>query len=318
MALDEASQAIVAAAAAAGRKPLIESTVEEARAMSGMSRDLYGPGPDMERIENVVVDGVDGSFPVRVLVPPGQVQGLIVYFHGGGWVLGDLDDFETLAKTVAARAQCAVVMVDYRMAPEHRFPAAANDAYAALLWAAGRCDQIAGRTVPLITLGESAGGNLSAVVAQRARDEHGPHIALQIMIYPVTDWNPQTGSYLDPANKLLLTRDGMLWFWDHYVPDESDRHHPHASPLRAADLSGLPPALVLTAEHDVLADEGAAYAQAMRKAGVEVDFEVMAGQMHGFFTMVNILPGSAAAIERVGAAIDRRLASLAEPAGERG
>lgn len=318
MALDEASRAVIAAAAAAGRKPLAESTPDEARAMSGLNRDIYGPGPDMASVSDDVVHGVDGSFPVRVLVPPGELQGLIVYCHGGGWVLGDIDDFTTLAKLVAVRARCAVVMVDYRMAPEHRFPTAVNDAWAALQWAYERREQIVGRDAPLIVAGESAGGNLAAVLALRARDESGPPIALQVLIYPVTDFDPDNTSYLDPENKLLLSREAMLWFWDHYVPDVADRRHPHASPLRADDLSGLAPALVLTAEHDVLSDEGAAYAAALAEAGVPVDFEQVAGQMHGFFTMVNIVPGSAAAIERVGAAIDRALADETAATSGRG
>lgn len=318
MALDEASRAVIAAAAAAGRKPLAESTPEEARALSGANRAIYGPGPDMASIADEVVHGVDGSFPVRVLVPPGEVQGLIVYSHGGGWVLGDIDDFTTLAKLVAVRSRCAVVMVDYRLAPEHPFPTAINDAWAALQWAHERCAQIVGREVPLIVAGESAGGNLSAVLALRARDGGGPPIALQVLIYPVTDFDPHNTSYLDPDNKLLLSREAMLWFWDQYVPDAADRRHPDVSPLRAEDLAGLPPALVLTAEHDVLSDEGAAYAAALAEAGVPVDFEQMAGQMHGFFTMVNIVPGSAAAIERVGSAIDRALAGETAAASGRG
>ncbi|MDR1999483.1 MAG: alpha/beta hydrolase, partial [Frankiaceae bacterium] len=270
MALDEASRAVIAAAAAAGRKPLAESTPAEARAMSGANRAVYGPGPDMASISDETVPSTGGSFGVRVLVPPGEVQGLILYCHGGGWVLGDLDNFTTLAKLVAVRARCAVVMVDYRLAPEHRFPTAVEDAWAALRWADERRAQIAGREVPLIVAGESAGGNLSAVLALRARDEDGPQIALQVLIYPATDFDPDNASHLDPENQLLLSRAGMLWFWDHYVPDPADRHHPHASPLRAPDLSRLPPALVLTAEHDVLSDEGAAYARALAAAGVPV------------------------------------------------
>lgn len=316
MALDEASQAVIAAAAAAGRKPLAESTPEEARALSGANRAVYGPGPRMASVADEVVRGEDGPVRVRVLVPPGDPQGVIVYSHGGGWVLGDLDDFTTLAKLMAVRSRCAVVMVDYRLAPEHPFPAAVNDAWAALRWAHEHSPRIVGRPVPLIVAGESAGGNLSAVLALRARDENGPPIALQALIYPVTDCDTGTASYLDPRNALLLSRDAMLWFWDQYAPDAADRAHPHASPLRAPDLAGLPPALVLTAEHDVLSDEGAAYAAVLADAGVPVEFEQMAGQMHGFLTMVNIVPGSAAAIERIGAAIDGALAG--QPAARRG
>ncbi len=155
--------------------------------------------------------------------------------------------------------------------------------------------------------GDSAGGNLAAVVAQRARDENGPAIALQVLVYPATDSDLDNGSYRDPDNQLLLTRDAMVWFWDHYAPDPASRANPDASPLRAADLSGLPPALVLTAEYDVLRDEGEAYAERLRQAGVPVEFRRFEGQMHVFFTLVNVLPASAEALDLVAAAVGRSL-----------
>jgi acetyl esterase len=288
----------------AGGRPLHELTPVEARALGGALGELSGAGPAMERVDEVTLDSDDGgTFRVRILVPTGSPRAVIVYYHGGGWVIGALDEFDTLGRELARRTNCTVVLVDYRLAPEHRYPAAARDAYTALKWVAGDL----GRDLPVIVAGDSAGGNLSAVVAQRSRDENGPAIALQVLVYPVTDCDLDNTSYGDPANQLMLTRDSMVWFWDHYAPDPVARANPEASPLRAADLSGLPPAVVLTAEHDVLRDEGEAYAERLRQAGVPVRFQRFDGQMHGFFTMVNVLPGSAAALALVTEAIDGSL-----------
>jgi acetyl esterase len=164
--------------------------------------------------------------------------------------------------------------------------------------------------LPIIVAGDSAGGNLSAVVARRARDQHGPAIALQVLVYPVTDANLDTASYTDPANQLLLSRDSMAWFWDHYVPDHARRSEPDASPLQASDLAHLPPALVITAEHDVLRDEGEAYAAALEAAGVPVTLTRYAGQMHGFFTVL-VLPTGAQAIDQIADFIEAHLFATA-------
>ena len=185
---------------------------------------------------------------------------MIVYLHGGGWATGSLDEYDTLARKLAERTGCAVVLVDYRLAPEHPFPAAADDVWVAVQWAGSHLEQLAGKRVPLLVAGDSAGGNLAAVVVQRAHAHKGPPIAMQVLIYPVTDCVMETASYLDPANQLLVTRDSVRWFWDLYVPDAARREHPSVSPMRAVDLSGLPPAVVLTAEYDVVRDEGEAYA----------------------------------------------------------
>jgi acetyl esterase len=240
---------------------------------------------------------------VRVLLPPQGARGVILYLHGGGWVIGAIDEFETMARKLAERTSCAVVLPDYRLAPEFRYPTAVDDCYAALEWTASRTDEITGRSgAPLIVAGDSAGGNLAAVVARRARDRNGPKIALQVLIYPVTDADFDRPSYLDPDNQLILTRDAMVWFWDHYLPDAARRTEPDASPLHARDLSGLPPAVVLTAEHDVLRDEGEAYAERLQEAGVPVDQRRHAGQMHGFFTFL-LLPGSERGFQQVVKAI---------------
>ena len=223
-------------------------------------------------------------------------------------MIGALDEFDTLARQIVDRTGAAVALVDYRLAPEHRYPVAAQDAWAALRWADAHLEELAGARVPLIVAGDSAGGNLSAVVAQQAKASGGPDISLQVLVYPVTDADLDNASYTDPANQLLLSRDAMIWFWDHYAPDPQDRENLDASPLRAADLSGLPPAVVLTAEYDPLRDEGEAYADKLRAAGVPVQHQRFAGQMHAFFTMVNVLPGAADGLDYVVGHIDRHLA----------
>jgi len=310
MALDEATTRLLAQLAESGARPLHEMTPEEARAFMAGLRESHVPGPEMARVDDAVVTVADGSFPVRVLVPDDSPRAVIVYYHGGGWVIGDIDGFDTLGRVLARRTGCAVVLVDYRKAPEHRYPTAVEDSWAALRWVSERVDEIAGARVPLIVAGDSAGGNLSAIMALRARDRGGPGIALQVLVYPVTDCDLNTASYTDPANQLLLSRDTMIWFWDHYAPDPSSRENPDASPLRAADLSGLPPAVVLTAEYDVLRDEGEAYAERLREAGVPVRHRRFDGQMDGFFPMVNVLPGSAAGIDYVVEAVEKRLTEL--------
>lgn len=308
MALDEATAGFLTQLAESGAKPLHELTPEEARGFTAMLRELYGPGPDVDKVYDVELPTDDGhSFTVRVLVPAGEIRALIVYYHGGGWVIGNIDEYDHLARALANGLHAAVVNVDYRLAPEHRYPAAADDAWTALQWAHTQAAEIAGGPVPLIVMGDSAGGNLSAVVAQKARDAGGPELAAQVLIYPVTDADLDNGSYSDPANQLMLTREGMVWFWDHYAPDQASRANPDASPLQAADLAGLAPAIVLTAEHDVLREEGEAYAERLRAAGVPVVHRRFPGQMHGFFPMVNVLPGSADGIAYVTEQLGRQI-----------
>ena len=200
-------------------------------------------------------------------------------------------------------------MPDYRLAPEYRFPTAVDDSWAALGWAAEYAAELAGGPVPLIVAGDSAGGNLAAVMTQRAMARGGPSIAVQVLAYPVTDCDLDTTSYADPANQLMLTRDSMIWFWDHYAPDRRARAHPDASPLRAGVFSGLPPAVILTAEHDVLRDEGELYATQLVKARVPVLHQRFAGQMHGFFTMVDLLPGAGTAMDFIADGIEKHLAA---------
>jgi len=298
MALDAATIRFLKQLTEGGGKPLHESTPDEARVyLSGLA-ELAGPAPEMQRVEDRTIDGPDARVTLRILVPVENPIGVLVYYHGGGWVLGSIDEYDTVARKLAERTSCAVVLVEYRLAPEHRYPAAVDDSYAALEWVGQNVKYIAGREVPLIVAGDSAGGNLAAVMAVRARARNGPLIALQVLIYPVTDSDLDLPSYADPENQLLLTRDGMIWFWDHYIPDSSRRSEPDASPLHTDNLSGLPPTVILTAEHDVLRDEGEAYAARLQEADVKVNLKRYSGQMHGFFTLL-MLPGSELGFQQV-------------------
>ena len=298
MALDAATIRFLKQLTEGGGKPLHESTPDEARVyLSGLA-ELAGPAPEMQRVEDRTIDGPDARATLRILVPVKDPIGVLVYYHGGGWVLGSIDEYDTVARKLAERTSCAVVLVEYRLAPEHRYPAAVDDSYAALEWVGQNVKYIAGREVPLIVAGDSAGGNLAAVMAVRARARNGPPIALQVLIYPVTDSDLDLPSYADPENQLLLTRDGMIWFWDHYIPDSSRRSEPDASPLHTDNLSGLPPTVILTAEHDVLRDEGEAYAARLQEADVKVNLRRYPGQMHGFFTLL-MLPGSELGFQQV-------------------
>lgn len=308
MALDDATTAFLAEMAAAGAKPLPEMTPEEARGLMVLLGELSGAGPEMHAVEDVAVPVAGGDILVRVLTPTEHPRGVLVYYHGGGWVIGAVAEFDTLGRVLAERTGLTTLLVDYRLAPEHRYPTAVDDSWAALRWADTHRSALAPSGGSLVICGDSAGGNLSAVMALRAKAAGGPAIDLQVLAYPVTDADFDTPSYTDPANQLMLSRDAMVWFWDHYAPDPADRTRPDAAPLHGDDLSGLPPAVVLTAEHDVLRDEGEAYARRLAWAGVPVAHRRFAGQMHGFFTLVNLLPGSAAGIDYVVAAIDEHLA----------
>lgn len=308
MPIDDATTAFLTAAAEAGGPALHELTPDEARALSKGFIDLYGPGPEVARVEHLTLTASDGgSCRARLLVPTEPPAGVVVYLHGGGWVVDDIDGYDTLGRVLAARSGWAVLMVDYRKAPEDPFPAATLDAWAGLAAAARLRDDL-GADLPLAVVGDSSGGNLAAVVAQRAAREAGPALALQVLVYPVTDHDTGTPSYADPANALMLTREAMVRFWELYVPDAADRDRPDASPLRADDLPalrGLAPALVVLPEQDVLRSEGEAYAAALAAAGVEVDLQVVPGQMHGFFQFVNVLPGAVVGMDLVVGALAR-------------
>ena len=238
-----------------------------------------------------------GEIPLRVYTPAGAGPfPLLVYFHGGGWVIGSIETHDAICRTLTNAAGCVTVSVDYRLAPEHTFPAAIDDAYAATEWTAANAAELGGTSSAIAVGGDSAGGNLAAVVAQMARDRDGPALAYQVLVYPITDCVFDRPSYAADATGYLLTKETMAWFWDHYVPDEADRTNPLVSPLRAKDLSGLPPALIITAEFDPLRDEGEAYASRLRDAGVAVDTNRYDNMTHGFIQMGGMLEEARAAL----------------------
>ena len=294
------AQQILDGKAAAGGPPLWEQAPEEARAVVAANASVIGAGPFVASVRDIVIPGQAGGIPARVYSPAADAPGVVVYYHGGGWVLGSVDEWDSSVRALAVASGCDVLSVDYRLAPEHVFPAAVDDAYDALIWAAGTLAD--GR--PLIVAGDSAGGNLAAVCALRARDTGGPSLALQLLVYPVTDHDLDRKSYHQyDGTELVLNRRDMTWFWEHYAPDPAARANPYASPLRASDLSGLPPAFIVSAEHDPLRDEVFAYADRLRAAGVPVEQRHYAEQIHAFFTFVNLLDDADKAAGEAGAAI---------------
>ena len=268
-----------------------------------MNAAVMPSGIEIASVSEREVPGPNGPVPVRVYRPAGDAaKPVIVYYHGGGWVLGSLDTHDGTCRRLADGADAVVVSVDYRMGPEDRFPAAVDDAYAALTWVAANAAEIGADPARLVVAGDSAGGNLAAVMSQRARED-GPAIAFQLLIYPVTDHEFTSVSMEENAVGYYLTRDAMRWFYDHYLEDPSQGDDPRVSPLRAADLSGLPPAFVLTAQYDPLRDQGIAYADALRDAGNAVEMTMYEGLFHGFFSMFDLIDAGKAAFDDAIAAV---------------
>lgn len=298
MALDPQAKAFLDQIAALAGPSLSALPVAEARAMMESLAQMRGPEVAVAAVADRAIPGPAGDIPVRVYTPAGTGPfPLLVYFHGGGWVLGSLATHDGTCRALAAGAGCVVVAVDYRLAPEHRYPAAAEDCYAATQWCAAHAAELGADATRLAVGGDSAGGNLTAVVAQMARDRGGPALVFQLLVYPVTDVASDTPSYRDNAEGYLLSAADMQWFWGHYLGDAPQRGtEPYASPLRAATLRGLPPALVITAEFDPLRDEGEAYGAALEEAGVPSRISRYDGMIHGFFGMGSIIDRANAAV----------------------
>jgi len=289
MPLDPQAKAFLDQLAAAGAPALNALPVAEARQALRTLFSTGGPEP-VHRVEDRQIPGPAGGLPVRIYTPAGKGPlPVLVYFHGGGWVLGDLESHDSTCRTLANAAGCIVMAVDYRLAPEHKFPAAPEDCYAATKWVVLNAASFAGDPTRVAVGGDSAGGNLTAAVALMAADRGAPTLAYQLLIYPVTNYAFDTPSYKENADGYLLTRDAMQWFWSHYLASENDGRNAYASPMRARDCRRVPPALVITAEFDPLRDEGEAYAARLREAGVPVEVKRYNGMIHGFFSLGHVL-----------------------------
>ncbi|MBT8477268.1 MAG: alpha/beta hydrolase [Gemmatimonadetes bacterium] len=274
-----------------------------------MYRVMRAVNPELSigAVEDRQIETEVGSIPIRIYRP--STEGplpIVMNFHGGGWVIGDLDTADSVCRGLSEAASCIVISVDYRLAPEHVYPAAVDDAYAATCWAAANADELGGSGKLAVT-GESAGGNLATVVCQKARDENGPRIDFQLLAYPVVDHDLSRPSYDENGEGYLLEKSTMIWFWDHYCPPER-RNEPAACPLLAESLADLPPAVVLTAEFDPLRDEGKAYADALAAAGVPAKLICYDGLVHDFLATAAVFQCSRAAFEEAAAELRQGLA----------
>ena len=263
-------------------------SVAQARAQYEGRTRLMAPAAEVASVSERFIEGGGGPLRLRIYRPFGQGPfPLLSFFHGSGFVLCSLDTHDGMCRNLCAGAGCVVVSVDYRLAPEHKFPAGLDDCVFATRWIAEHAGELEGDATRLAIAGDSAGGNLAAATALLLRDDGGPRLVGQLLIYPVTDYHtPGTPSYRENAEGYGLTRDTMVWFWDHYLHEREDVDDPLVSPLRASDLSGLPPALVVTAEYDPLRDEGERYAEKLRAAGTLVKMSRWDGMNHGFFFWV--------------------------------
>jgi acetyl esterase len=305
MALDPQAQAVIELVAKSGRPAYHTLSPKDARQLFLETRPASTPTPpEIGSVRNVVAEGAQVPIPLRVYRPAGVPATTplpaYVYFHGGGWVIGDLETHDVLCRQLTAASGASVISVDYRLAPEHKFPAAADDAWAATRWVVAHAGELGLDGRRLAVGGDSAGGNLAAVVALMARDAGAPAINLQVLIYPVTDVMRETRSYDDFAEGYMLTRDSMRWFIAHYLKSKDDARDWRVSPLRAPSLAGLPPALIVTAGNDPLRDEGEMYGGRLRDAGVMVDYVCYGGMIHGFVGMGKLIDTAQRAVSLIG------------------
>jgi acetyl esterase len=307
MGLDPNVRNLLDQMAAMGAPPLHTLPPPEARiALASLRVKSDEP---VKQIKDFHIPGTAHEIPVRMYTPEGdQPLPILVYFHGGGWALGDLESHDGVCRSLANQAGCIVVSVDYRLAPENKFPAAAEDAYAATTWVAENAASLGGNASRIAVGGDSAGGNLAAVVALMARDSGTPNLSFQLLVYPVIDKPDNFPSYAENAEGYFLTRDAMFWFYDLYTTYDTDPQNPLLFPIYAESLANLPPALVITAEFDPLRDEGEAYAQKLQSAGTPVTLTRYDGMIHGFYGMQTVLAQSKQAIAQSAQALKQAFA----------
>jgi len=302
MPLDPGVRALLEAMAKAGLPKIGSIPASQMRQVYTAVQASRPKGPEIHRVEERSIPAQPAPIPARLYLPSDHPSALVVYFHGGGWTIGNVDMVDVAVRKLALEANCAIISVDYRLAPEHRFPAAVDDAVTAVRWVGANVAQLVGASVPLFVAGDSAGGNLAAVVSQIVRDEGGPAIAGQILIYPSTDGDIEAES-LRRFESPFLTLAETAWFFDQYIPDRQLRVDRRFAPLRSADLTRLPPAFVLTAEYDILCEQAEAYARRLADAGIPVKAERYLGTIHGFFSMDGGLEHSLKATKDIAAFI---------------
>lgn len=311
MALNAQVEALLAMFA---QMPPVDFAAISARALREINDQRpmqMGPPPAVAIVEDLALDLAGRTIPARLYVPEGSGESppLVIYYHGGGWVIGTLDTHDGTCRALARASGAAVLSIGYRLAPEHPFPAPFDDCYDALVWARDHAADLGVDGTRIAVAGDSAGGNLAAAVAIRARDEGGPALRHQLLIYPVTDADFSLPSYAaNGGGQYFLSTAAMRWFWDQYVGTEADGHIHGATVLRTEHLSGLPSATVITAQYDPLRDEGVAYAERLASAGVPVEAEEAPGMIHGFFSMFAFVPDAVAYIDRAGARLKAALA----------
>ncbi len=313
--LDEQIALLRRGQAALGETPLDQASPVQARLDFQNSfpllKSIGGTFEKVESVRDLNIPGLAGAIPARLYLP-GKATGypLFILLHGGGWVIGDLDTADNMARFLCKHVECAVLSVDYRLAPEHPFPAAVEDSFAALAWAVEHAAELGIHPGRVLVGGDSAGGNLAAVVAQMSRQKGAPKLAGQVLFYAAVDGaHLDTPSYQEFGGKPLglPTRD-VEWFLEQYTPDPKERLNPLVSPLLAEDLGGLPPALVVTAEFDVLRDEGEAYARRLQAAGVQVKLMRCNGMLHGFLSMVGLIRRATLYFEQVAQEVKKMVA----------
>jgi len=290
-----------------GVPPLYTMSLADARAADLASiRESGGEPEPVHEVANLTIPGPGGELPLRVYRPASaRPLPALLYFFGGGWVLGTIDTADGVSRSLANSSGALVAVVGYRLAPEHPFPAAVEDCYAAVRWVAGHAEEIGADPARLVVGGDSAGGNLAAAVALRAR-AGGPALAGQLLVYPNTDQLADDRSMRAADDPFLFNRRSVAWYRRHYLANPDDAADPLASPLRAESLAGLPPALVITAEYDPLRDQGEAYAHRLADAGVQVELSRYPGMAHGFFTMAGTVDASRAAIQQASSFVRAR------------
>jgi acetyl esterase len=308
--LDPKIEAVLAGMLAAPGPPSHEIPIEQARVNHRMETEaLCGEGPPVAAVRDLAIPGPGGEIPLRAYTPEGAGERppLVVFLHGGGWALGSIETYDAPLRALANASGAVVVSVEYRLTPEHRFPAAVNDSLMAVRWAAAEGGQLGADPSRLAVAGDSAGGNLAAVCARSLRGE--VDLRLQVLIYPVTDGGVNTPSFREFGERFGLTAAGMRRFWELYLDGADAASDPDAAPLRDPDLRGVAPAYVLTADHDVLRDEGEAYAHALRDAGVDVELHRWPGTIHGFIRWLAATEVAGEAISEVGDRLRRALAA---------